>query len=269
MPAQGANDAFTARRSPTRRVQAELVWFQGIELDREAASKQGREYLVFGRPAFFRGGALAWCIPRSSRCSTRKADSTRPCRERCAGHRLAQLSGCRRCWVPKAIHTLDEQCVAAGRRASASRETLASPRCVRAVRTGDPLRDALYNIHFPTVASRRCAAAAAAASSSTSCSASSSTCCDSDMPAASRRKRRIPVSPDRGQSLFNTFYSEQLPFPLTGAQKRVDARNPAGHRDRACQMNRLAAGRRGQSGKTLVALLSHAAGRATTAFRPA
>lgn len=54
--------------------------------------------------------------------------------------------------------------------------------------------------------------------------------------------------------MFNRFYSENLPFKLTGAQMRVvrEIRRDVG---RDCQMNRLLQGDVG-SGKTLVALLS-------------
>ncbi|MEC4113781.1 ATP-dependent DNA helicase RecG [Myroides pelagicus] len=53
---------------------------------------------------------------------------------------------------------------------------------------------------------------------------------------------------------FNTFYSNHLPFPLTGAQKRVikEIRNDMGQ---PAQMNRLLQGDVG-SGKTIVAFLS-------------
>lgn len=53
---------------------------------------------------------------------------------------------------------------------------------------------------------------------------------------------------------FHTFYNERLPFPLTGAQKRVikEIRRDMG---RGCQMNRLLQGDVG-SGKTMVALMS-------------
>ena len=55
-------------------------------------------------------------------------------------------------------------------------------------------------------------------------------------------------------SLFNTFYSDHLPFQLTGAQKRVlkEIRKDTGS---GKQMNRLLQGDVG-SGKTMVALLS-------------
>ena len=54
--------------------------------------------------------------------------------------------------------------------------------------------------------------------------------------------------------VFNTFYSQNLPFQLTGAQKRVikEIRKDMGS---GRQMNRLLQGDVG-SGKTLVALMS-------------
>ncbi len=54
--------------------------------------------------------------------------------------------------------------------------------------------------------------------------------------------------------MFNTFYTKNLPFQLTGAQKRVlkEIRNDVGS---GRQMNRLLQGDVG-SGKTLVALMS-------------
>jgi ATP-dependent DNA helicase RecG len=58
---------------------------------------------------------------------------------------------------------------------------------------------------------------------------------------------------DKVGDLFNTFYNEYLPFPLTNAQKRVikEIRQDMG---RGRQMNRLLQGDVG-SGKTIVALL--------------
>ena len=68
-----------------------------------------------------------------------------------------------------------------------------------------------------------------------------------------RRKYRGYVFSIVGNA-FNTFYSQYLPFPLTGAQKRVirEIRKDTGS---GRQMNRLLQGDVG-SGKTLVALMS-------------
>src|SRR5262249_17379705 len=59
---------------------------------------------------------------------------------------------------------------------------------------------------------------------------------------------------DKVGDLFNSFYSNHLPFELTGAQKRVikEIRNDTA---RGHQMNRLLQGDVG-SGKTIVALLA-------------
>lgn len=54
--------------------------------------------------------------------------------------------------------------------------------------------------------------------------------------------------------MFNTFYNEKLPFPLTGAQKRV-IKEIRQDTVTGFQMNRLLQGDVG-SGKTLVALMS-------------
>ena len=68
-----------------------------------------------------------------------------------------------------------------------------------------------------------------------------------------RRKYRGYIFHHVGE-IFNTFYSHYLPFPLTGAQKRVirEIRTDMGS---GRQMNRLLQGDVG-SGKTLVALMS-------------
>ena len=68
-----------------------------------------------------------------------------------------------------------------------------------------------------------------------------------------RRKYRGYVF-SRVGDIFNTFYRDHLPFPLTGAQKRV-VREIRADMGSGRQMNRLLQGDVG-SGKTLVALMS-------------
>ncbi|MCM1521579.1 MAG: ATP-dependent DNA helicase RecG [Muribaculaceae bacterium] len=74
----------------------------------------------------------------------------------------------------------------------------------------------------------------------------------------SRARRRSASTPGfffpRIGHYFNTFYSDFLPFPLTGAQKRV-IKEIRGDMATGRQMNRLLQGDVG-SGKTMVALLS-------------
>lgn len=79
----------------------------------------------------------------------------------------------------------------------------------------------------------------------------SSTFCDYSKD---RQRKYRGLYFDKVGEIFNTFYSQNLPFELTGAQKRVikEIRKDMGS---GRQMNRLLQGDVG-SGKTLVALMS-------------
>ena len=112
-----------------------------------------------------------------------------------------------------------------------------------------PLRDALYNIHFPT---------SQQALRDAELRLKFDELLGIQLNILLQRHARTSredgfLFPTVGR-LFNTFYNERLPFPLTGAQKRVirEIRQDTvtGH-----QMNRLLQGDVG-SGKTLVALMS-------------
>ena len=112
-----------------------------------------------------------------------------------------------------------------------------------------PLREAYYNIHFPQ-------------SQELLRQAQYRLKFDEllgvQLNIQSRRTARLAKSdgflfPKVGKA-FNTFYNEKLPFPLTGAQKRV-IREIRQDTVTGFQMNRLLQGDVG-SGKTLVALMS-------------
>ncbi len=218
---------------------AELVWFKGIGWI-EKRLEQGREYVVFGRPAFF-GGVLSLVHPEVESVLDQKNrfhSSVQGVYSTTEKLSNAQLG-------TKAIHSL--MCNLWPQVDGRLRETL--PDEVIREYGLVPLRDALYNIHFPT---------------------SQQALRDAELRLKFDellgiqlnilQQRHARTSREDGflfpvvGRLFNTFYNERLPFPLTGAQKRVirEIRQDTvtGH-----QMNRLLQGDVG-SGKTLVALMS-------------
>ena len=218
---------------------AELVWFKGIGWI-EKRLEQGREYIVFGRPAFF-GGVLSLVHPEVESVLDQKnrfRSSVQGVYSTTEKLSNAQLG-------TKAIHSL--MCNLWPQVDGRLRETL--PDEVIREYGLVPLRDALYNIHFPT---------------------SQQALRDAELRLKFDellgiqlnilQQRHARTSREDGflfpvvGRLFNTFYNERLPFPLTGAQKRVirEIRQDTvtGH-----QMNRLLQGDVG-SGKTLVALMS-------------
>ena len=218
---------------------AELVWFKGIGWI-EKRLEQGREYVVFGRPAFF-GGVLSLVHPEVESVLDQKNrfhSSVQGVYSTTEKLSNAQLG-------TKAIHTL--MCNLWPQVDGRLRETL--PDEVIREYGLVPLRDALYNIHFPT---------SQQALRDAELRLKFDELLGIQLNILQQRHARTSredgfLFPTVGR-LFNTFYNERLPFPLTGAQKRVirEIRQDTvtGH-----QMNRLLQGDVG-SGKTLVALMS-------------
>lgn len=218
---------------------AELVWFKGIGWI-EKRLEQGREYVVFGRPAFF-GGVLSLVHPEVESVLDQKNrfhSSVQGVYSTTEKLSNAQLG-------TKAIHTL--MCNLWPQVDGRLRETL--PDEVIREYGLVPLRDALYNIHFPT---------SQQALRDAELRLKFDELLGIQLNILQQRHARTSredgfLFPTLGR-LFNTFYNERLPFPLTGAQKRVirEIRQDTvtGH-----QMNRLLQGDVG-SGKTLVALMS-------------
>ena len=218
---------------------AELVWFKGIGWI-EKRLEQGREYIVFGRPAFF-GGVLSLVHPEVESVLDQKNrfhSSVQGVYSTTEKLSNAQLG-------TKAIHSL--RCNLWPQVDGRLRETL--PDEVIREYGLVPLRDALYNIHFPT---------SQQALRDAELRLKFDELLGIQLNILQQRHARTSredgfLFPTVGR-LFNTFYNERLPFPLTGAQKRVirEIRQDTvtGH-----QMNRLLQGDVG-SGKTLVALMS-------------
>ncbi len=218
---------------------AELVWFQGVKWI-EKRIEVGREYLIFGRPSFYRH-ELSMVHPEvetMEQALTRRTESGMqgiyPSTEK-----LSAAFG------TKGLYQL--QCSLW----PLIRESIADymPRAVCEKYGLPTLKEALHDIHFPpsTEGARRA-----------QYRLKFDELLGVQLGVQSRRTERLQKMegfyfPKVGE-LFNDFYQKRLPFPLTGAQKRVI------HEIRkdtvtGYQMNRLLQGDVG-SGKTMVALMS-------------
>ena len=219
--------------------QAELVWFQGIKWI-EKRVEVGREYLVFGRPSFYRG-QLSMAHPELETMEqylSRRAESGMqgiyPSTERIStmfGTKGMYQIVCN-AWALVRGHIPDPL-----------------PEEIR-TRYGLIARhDAYYNIHFPQSPELLRQA---------QYRLKFDELLGVQLHVQSRRTARLAKADGfrftRVGDAFNTFYNEKLPFPLTGAQKRV-IREIRQDTATGYQMNRLLQGDVG-SGKTLVALMS-------------
>ncbi|MDO4757826.1 MAG: ATP-dependent DNA helicase RecG [Rikenellaceae bacterium] len=236
---EGRKKRFTAyAQDATGRV--ELVWFQGIKWI-EKKIEVGREYLIFGRPSFYRG-MLQLAHPELETMEqhlSRKAESGMqgiyPSTEKISSslgtkgfYRLVQNA-----WA-----------LLQGRQIA---DPL--PATMRQQYGLMPLHAAYYNIHFPQSAEELRQA---------QYRLKFDELLGIQLGIQSRRSERMArqngfLFPKVGTA-FNTFFNEQLPFPLTGAQKRV-IKEIRQDTVTGYQMNRLLQGDVG-SGKTLVALMS-------------
>ena len=218
---------------------AELIWFQGIKWI-EKSIEVGREYLIFGRPSFFRGEVslvhpeldlVEKALSRKSHSgmqgiypSTEKIGST-------LGAKGFYKIICN-AWATAEQHIAEFM-----------------PRSVIERYNLMPLKEAIYNIHFPQSAEKLKAAERRLKFDEF---------LGVQLSIQSMRSDRLSKNngflfPKVGEK-FNTFFSEKIPFPLTGAQKRV-IKEIRQDTISGYQMNRLLQGDVG-SGKTMVALMS-------------
>ena len=218
---------------------AELIWFQGIKWV-EKRVELGREYVIFGRPSFYRG-ELSMVHPEMElveKALSRKVESGLQ-GIYSTTEKLSSALG------TKGIYNII--CSLWGSVQGHIEEYM--PEYIRQRYGLITLEEALYNIHFPqsqehlrqaqyrlkfdelfgiqlNIQSRR----------------------------SSRTSSRDGFVFSKVGDFFNTFYNTRLPFPLTGAQKRV-IKEIRQDTVSGVQMNRLLQGDVG-SGKTVVALIS-------------
>ncbi len=234
----GRKQRFTAYVSDSSG-SAELTWFQGIKWI-EKSVEVGREYLIFGRPMFYRG-ELRMAHPELDlveKAASRKFHSGMqgiyPSTEK-----IASALGAKGFYkiICNAWSVAEEYI----------NEYM--PQWLRTAYDLMPLREAVYNIHFPQSAEKLHAAERRLKFDEF---------LGVQLAIQSRRTERMTrkdgfMFPKVGE-LFNSFFNERLPFSLTSAQKRV-IKEIRQDTVSGFQMNRLLQGDVG-SGKTMVALMS-------------
>ena len=234
----GRKQRFTAYMSDSSG-SAELTWFQGIKWI-EKSVEVGREYIIFGRPMFYRG-------------ELRMAHPELDLVEKAANSKFhSGMQG-----IYPSTEKIGSALGAKGfykivcNAWSVAEEYINEymPQWLRTAYDLMPLREAVYNIHFPQSAEKLHAAERRLKFDEF---------LGVQLAIQSRRTERMTrkdgfTFPKVGE-LFNSFFNERLPFSLTSAQKRV-IKEIRQDTVSGFQMNRLLQGDVG-SGKTMVALMS-------------
>ncbi len=216
----------------------DLVWFQGIKFI-TGRYKASEEYIVFGKPTLF-GGRFNIAHPDLDKPDELRLTSKglQPYYNTTEKMKRSFLSSPN---VAKLMAVVLQQIV------ELLPETL--PHWLIAEHHLMSRNDAIHNIHFPTSAD-----ALRRAQYRLKFEELFYIQLGILRYAKDRQRRYRGFVFEKVADIFNTFYSQNLPFALTGAQKRVlkEIRNDVGN---GRQMNRLLQGDVG-SGKTLVALMS-------------
>ncbi len=237
---QGRKQRFTAHFTEEGGAKLELLWLQGIKWV-EKRVEVGREYLVFGRPSFFRGSFTSMIHPEIEpieQALSRRVESSMQ-GVYSSTERLSRTLGAKGFY-----NIICEVWRAAGAKIE---ETL--PQYIIDKYRLLSLRESLYNVHFPQSQERLQAALFRLKFEELFA-----------LQLIIQSKRSARLSKQNGVvfskvgDLFSDFYNTKLPFPLTEAQQRV-IREIRQDTVSGFQMNRLLQGDVG-SGKTIVALIS-------------
>ena len=237
---EGSRRRFVVEVNDTTGV-AELLWFHGIKWI-EKRIEIGREYIIFGRPSLFRGrvSLVHPEIETIEQFLSRKHES---------GFQAIYPST-ERLSEAIAMRAMQRIVQSAWELVNNDLTAFADPLPDELRRRNGlmGLRDAIYNIHFPRSAEELRQA---------QYRLKYDELLGVQLTIQARRTERHRSEGfvfGRVGEAFNTFYHEKLPFPLTGAQKRV-IREIRGDMVSGKQMNRLLQGDVG-SGKTMVAFMS-------------
>ncbi len=218
---------------------AELIWFRGIKWI-ENKFELGREYLIFGRPSFYRSELslvhpevepIEVALSRKESCGMQGIYSTT--------EKLSTALG------TKGMYTI------IGKILDNCKGKIVDymPHYLRERYGLIPLEQALENIHRP-----QSAMALKQAQYRLKFDELFGIQLNIQSLRATRTTARAGFHFGRVGKFFNDFYNNRLPFPLTGAQKSV-IKDIRADTVSGCQMNRLLQGDVG-SGKTIVALIS-------------
>ena len=185
---------------------AEMLWFNGIKWI-EKSIEVGKEYIIFGKPSIFRG-EISMVHPEmesvekaASRSVQSGMQGIYPSTEKIS----SSLSN-------KGIYTIVSNAWA--KAAEHIVETM--PQTLLKKHNLISLREALHNIHFP-----QSEAMLAAAKRRLKFDELLGVQLAIQARRTDRMERQTGFMMPRVGENFNSFYNERLPFPLTGAQKRV------------------------------------------------
>ena len=218
---------------------AELIWFRGIKWV-ENKFELGREYIIFGRPSFFRS-ELSLVHPEVESVEVAMAKKQQGSMQGIYSttEKLSSALG------TKGMYNIISKIWESVK----GKIEDYMPDYLRNKYGLISLEEALYNIHFP-----QSAPLLKQAQYRLKFDELFGIQLNIQSLRTARTEAHAGFHFGRVGNYFNTFYNTRLPFPLTGAQKRV-IKEIRTDTISGCQMNRLLQGDVG-SGKTVVALLS-------------